>query len=132
MDASENEVKLTLQEKRVLALMAEGKLCSEMAEELGLTGCILTLLVYLIFFSRCFRVAGAAQTPYERLLTVGLAGSIAVQTLLNVAGVTKALPMTGITLPFISQGGSSLVTTLLIAGLLVGLSDETTPSAKED
>ncbi|MBP5226490.1 MAG: FtsW/RodA/SpoVE family cell cycle protein [Kiritimatiellae bacterium] len=103
-----------------------------MAEELGLTGCILTLLVYLIFFSRCFRVAGAAQTPYERLLTVGLAGSIAVQTLLNVAGVTKALPMTGITLPFISQGGSSLVTTLLIAGLLVGLSDETTPSTKED
>ncbi|MBP5321078.1 MAG: FtsW/RodA/SpoVE family cell cycle protein [Kiritimatiellae bacterium] len=94
-----------------------------LAEELGLVGCILTLLTYLIFFSRCFRVAGAAPTPYERLLAVGLTGSIAIQTLLNVAGVTKALPMTGITLPFISQGGSSFVTTLLIAGLLVGLSD---------
>jgi len=46
-----------------------------------------------------------------------------VQTILNVAGVSKALPMTGITLPLISHGGSSLITTLFIAGLLVGLSD---------
>jgi cell division protein FtsW (lipid II flippase) len=94
-----------------------------MAEEIGLAGCVLILFVFAVFFSRSFRAAGAAPTPYGRLLGVGLAGSLAVQTVLNVAGVTKALPMTGITLPFISHGGSSLVTTLLIAGLLVGLSD---------
>ena len=94
-----------------------------LAEEVGLIGCGLLLMVYAVLFSRGFRAAGAAKTPFERLLCVGLTGSLAVQTLLNVAGVTKALPMTGITLPFISHGGSSLITTLLVAGLLAGLSD---------
>ncbi|MEI7900871.1 MAG: FtsW/RodA/SpoVE family cell cycle protein [bacterium] len=93
------------------------------AEEIGLIGCGLLLMVYAVFFSRGFRAAGAARTPFERLLGVGLTGSLAVQTILNVAGVTKALPMTGITLPLISHGGSSLITTLLVAGLLAGLSD---------
>ncbi|HQA39320.1 MAG TPA: FtsW/RodA/SpoVE family cell cycle protein, partial [Kiritimatiellia bacterium] len=93
------------------------------AEEIGLVGCTLLLLVYATLFSRGLRAAGAAKTPFERLLCVGLTGSLAVQTILNVAGVTKALPMTGITLPLISHGGSSLITTLLIAGLLTGLSD---------
>jgi cell division protein FtsW (lipid II flippase) len=93
------------------------------AEEIGLIGCGLLLLVYAVLFSRGFRAAGAARTPFERLLCVGLTGSLAVQTILNVAGVTKALPMTGITLPLISHGGSSLITTLLIAGLIAGLSD---------
>ena len=93
------------------------------AEEIGLVGCALLLLVYAVLFSRGLRAAGAARTPFERLLCVGLTASIAVQTILNVAGVTKALPMTGITLPLISHGGSSLITTLLVAGLLVGLSD---------
>ena len=94
-----------------------------MAEEIGLVGCGLILMVYASLFSRGFRAAGAARTPFERLLCVGLTGSLAVQTILNVAGVTKALPMTGITLPLISHGGSSLITTLLVTGLLVGLSD---------
>jgi cell division protein FtsW (lipid II flippase) len=93
------------------------------AEEIGLAGCILLLLMYATLFSRGLRAAGAARTPFERLLCVGLTGSLASQTILNVAGVTKALPMTGITLPLISHGGSSLVTTLFIAGLLAGLSD---------
>jgi len=93
------------------------------AEEIGFVGCGLLLLAYAVLFSRGFRAAGAARTPFERLLCVGLTASLAVQTILNVAGVTKALPMTGITLPLISHGGSSLITTLFIAGLLVGLSD---------
>ena len=94
-----------------------------LAEEIGLVGCGLLLLAYAALFSRGFRAAGAARTPFERLLCVGLTASLAVQTLLNVAGVTKALPMTGITLPFISHGGSSLITTLFVAGLIAGLSD---------
>ena len=93
------------------------------AEEIGFIGCALLLLVYAVLFSRGFRAAGAARTPFERLLCVGLTATLAVQTLLNVAGVTKALPMTGITLPLISHGGSSLITTLLVAGLITGLSD---------
>ncbi|MDD4622797.1 MAG: FtsW/RodA/SpoVE family cell cycle protein [Kiritimatiellae bacterium] len=94
-----------------------------MAEELGLFGCAVLMMVYAVLFSRGFRAAGATRTPFERLLCVGLTGSLAVQTLINVAGVTKALPMTGVTLPFISHGGSSLITSMLIAGLLTGLSD---------
>jgi len=93
------------------------------AEEVGFVGCVFLLLIYVTFYSRGFRAAGATRTPFERLLCVGLTASLAVQTLLNVAGVTKALPMTGITLPFISHGGSSLVTCLFIAGLICGLSD---------
>ncbi|MEI7945286.1 MAG: FtsW/RodA/SpoVE family cell cycle protein [bacterium] len=94
-----------------------------LAEEVGLVGCAILLVIYATFFSRGFRAAGASRTPFERLLCVGLTASLAMQTLLNVAGVTKALPMTGITLPFISHGGSSLITCLLIAGLICGLSD---------
>ena len=93
------------------------------AEEMGLVGCALLLLVFLILFSRGFRASAAARTPYERLLCIGLTASLAVQTLFNIGGVTKALPMTGITLPFVSHGGSSLITSLFIAGLICGLSD---------
>ena len=93
------------------------------AEEIGLAGCALLLMVYATLFSRGFRAAGGAKTPFERLLCVGLTALLAVQTLFNVAGVTKALPMTGITLPFISHGGSSLITCLFTAGLICGLSD---------
>ncbi len=94
-----------------------------LAEEIGFVGCALLLLIYATFFSRGFRAAGTSRTPFERLLCVGLTASLAMQTLLNLAGVTKALPMTGITLPFISHGGSSLITCLFIAGLICGLSD---------
>lgn len=96
---------------------------SALAEEIGFIGCALLLLIYTTFFSRGFRAAGATKTPFERLLCVGLTASLAMQTLLNLAGVTKALPMTGITLPFISHGGSSLITCFFIAGLICGLSD---------
>ncbi len=94
-----------------------------LAEEMGLVGCALILLTYALLFSRGFRAAGSTRTPFERLLCVGLTATLAMQTLLNVAGVTKALPLTGITLPLISHGGSSLITTLLVAGLIAGLSD---------
>ena len=96
-----------------------------LAEEIGLAGCALLLAVYAVLFSRGFRCAGATRTPFERLLGVGMTGALAMQAILNVAGVTKALPMTGITLPLISHGGSSLITMLLMAGLITGLSDRT-------
>ena len=94
-----------------------------LAEEIGFFGCLLLLCVYAILFVRGFRAAGMIKAPFERLLCVGLTGALAVQTVFNIAGVTKALPMTGITLPLISHGGSSLIVTLLVAGLIAGLSD---------
>ena len=94
-----------------------------LAEEIGFFGCVLLLCVYAILFVRGFRAAGLIEAPYERLLCVGLTSALAVQTVFNIAGVTKALPMTGITLPLISHGGSSLIVTLLVTGLIAGLSD---------
>ena len=94
-----------------------------LAEEIGFFGCALLLSVYALLFVRGFRAAGRIKAPFERVLCVGLTATLAVQTLFNIAGVTKALPMTGITLPLISHGGSSLVVTLLITGMIAGLSD---------
>ena len=93
------------------------------AEELGLAGCILLLAVYAALFTRSWRASTTAATPFAALVGAGLTSALAFQTLFNIAGVTKALPLTGITLPFISHGGSSLVTTLVMAGLLAAISD---------
>ncbi len=94
-----------------------------LAEEIGFFGCTLLLCVYAILFVRGFRTAGRIKAPFERILCVGLTSTLAVQTVFNIAGVTKALPMSGITLPLISHGGSSLVVSLLVTGLIAGLSD---------
>jgi cell division protein FtsW (lipid II flippase) len=92
-------------------------------EELGYAGCGLLLLLYLVFLHRGYRAADAQRDPFCHLLAAGLATMFAMQTLLNVGGVTKALPLTGITLPFLSHGGSSLVTSFVAFGLLLALSD---------
>jgi len=94
-----------------------------LAEEIGAVGCFALLLVYTAVCLRGLRAAGAARTPFVCLFAVGLTASFALQTLLNIGGVVKAIPMTGITLPLISHGGSSLVITLLAAGLLAAASD---------
>ena len=94
-----------------------------LGEETGWAGCALLLLAYGIFCVRSWRAAANAATPFAITLGAGLAACVAAQTLINVAGVTKALPLTGITLPFISHGGSSLVTSFCIAGLLAAISD---------
>ncbi len=93
------------------------------AEELGFVGCFLLVGVYAVLFARGWRASAAASTPFAILVGAGVTAALAFQTILNVAGVTKALPLTGITLPFISHGGSSLVTTLIMAGLLAAVSD---------
>jgi cell division protein FtsW (lipid II flippase) len=92
-------------------------------EEVGWAGCALILAVFGLFCARGWRAAANAATPFVALLGAGLTSCLAVQILLNVAGVTKALPLTGLTLPFISHGGSSLVTSFLMAGLLAAVSE---------
>jgi len=94
-----------------------------MAEELGLLGCLLVLVLYAAWFARGWRVAGAAGNGFTQLLGAGLVASLAAQTLVNIAGVAKALPMTGVTLPLISQGSSSLVVVMGMCGMLAALSD---------
>lgn len=93
-----------------------------LAEEFGIILCGFILLMYGVLFVRGWRAASESRTPFGSLLAVGITASLCFQTLLNIGGVTKALPLTGIVLPFISQGGSSLVTMLLMAGILLAVS----------
>jgi cell division protein FtsW (lipid II flippase) len=95
-----------------------------LGEETGWAGCALVLATLGVFCTRCWRAAASASTPFLVALGAGLTACIAIQALLNVAGVTKALPLTGITLPLISHGGSSLVTTFLMVGLLAAISEK--------
>ena len=92
-------------------------------EEAGWVGCALMLAAFGAFCSRGWRAAANATAPFAIVFGAGLTACLATQALLNVAGVTKALPLTGVTLPFISHGGSSLVTSFVIAGLLAAISE---------
>ena len=94
-----------------------------LGEEIGWAGCALVLATLGAFCSRSWRAAASAATPFAVVFGAGLTACLATQALLNVAGVTKALPLTGVTLPFISHGGSSLVTSFGMAGLLAAISE---------
>lgn len=93
------------------------------AEELGFAGCLLLMTVYALLFYRGFAVADSLKQPFAQTLAAALVMLLALQTIINVGGVTKALPLTGITLPLISQGGSSFVTSMAMLGLLMALSE---------
>ncbi|MFT5499119.1 MAG: cell division protein FtsW (lipid II flippase) [Kiritimatiellia bacterium] len=91
-------------------------------EEMGFVGCVVVIVMYLLFFVRGYRISRAAEEPFGSLLAAGLVTVLAVQTFLNIAGVTKLVPITGITLPFISLGGSSLITNFASLGILLAVS----------
>lgn len=93
-------------------------------EEWGLAGGLATLLLLLILVARGLRLAYLARSAFRRLLAGGLATLLGLQTILIVGGVVKALPLTGVTLPFVSYGGSSLVISFVIAALLLKLSHD--------
>jgi cell division protein FtsW len=91
------------------------------AEELGIIGVIAVLGGFLALAYGGVQVALAASQPFHRLLAGGIVGWFMVQALINVGGVTGLLPVTGLTLPFISAGGSSLFVTLVATGILLNL-----------
>jgi len=93
------------------------------AEELGFAGSILLVGFFLLLFARLFGIAARARSSFGMLTATGIATVFATQTFLNVGGVTKFIPLTGITLPFISHGGSSLLTAFLSLGLVLAISD---------
>ncbi|HEY2208930.1 MAG TPA: FtsW/RodA/SpoVE family cell cycle protein [Gaiellaceae bacterium] len=93
---------------------------SALAQELGLVGIAALLLLYMAFVLRGFRVALAATDGFSKLLAAGLSFGFAFQTFVIVGGITRVIPLTGITLPFVSYGGSSIVANfLLVAGLML-------------
>lgn len=93
-----------------------------MAEEMGLTGGLLILLSLLIFVSGGVAIARSSRDMFSKLCCVGLSAFIGFQALVNVGGITRALPMTGITLPFVSHGGFSLATSFIMLGMLMAFS----------
>jgi cell division protein FtsW (lipid II flippase) len=93
---------------------------SALAQELGLIGAAALLLVYMIFVLRGMRIALLAQDGFSKLLAAGLTFGFALQTFIIVGGILRLIPLTGITLPLVSYGGSSVVANfLLLAGLLL-------------
>ncbi|HEX4323485.1 MAG TPA: FtsW/RodA/SpoVE family cell cycle protein [Gaiellaceae bacterium] len=93
---------------------------SALAQELGLVGAAAILLLYMAFVLRGFQIALAATDGFSKLLAAGLSFGFAFQTFVIVGGITRVIPLTGITLPFVSYGGSSVVANfLLVAGLML-------------
>ncbi len=91
--------------------------------ELGLVGACGLMLVYLLFAERGFKVAMLARDSFSKLLAAGLAAVFALQVFVIVGGVTRVIPLTGVTLPFVSYGGSSIVANFVLLALLLLVSD---------
>ena len=96
-------------------------------EELGLVGCAAIAALYASLVFAGMRIASRAKNAYAACVATGLTACLGLQTLLNVGGCSKAIPLTGIPLPLLSHGGSSLVTTLVMVGVLLAVSDEDPP-----
>jgi cell division protein FtsW (lipid II flippase) len=92
-------------------------------EELGLAGAMALLLIYGLIVQRGLRTALMIKDPYSKLLAGGLSFMLALQVFVIVGGVTRLIPLTGITTPFLSQGGSSLVASWILIAVLARLSD---------
>lgn len=109
--------------KTIIPALETDFIFSAIGEELGLVGALGVILLYLIFLGRGFRIAARARDDFSRLLAVGLTSILGLQVFLIVGGVIKLIPLTGITLPFVSYGGSSIVANFVLLALLLRTSD---------
>jgi cell division protein FtsW (lipid II flippase) len=91
-------------------------------DELGLFGAAGVVLIYMLFAERGFRVASLVDDGFEKLLATGLTVVFALQAFVIVGGVTRVIPLTGVTLPFVSYGGSSIVANFVLLAMLLMIS----------
>jgi cell division protein FtsW (lipid II flippase) len=98
---------------------------SAIANEMGLIGAVGIILLFLLFMWRGFRIAVWAPDGFSKLLAAGLAMAFGLQTFIILGGVTRLIPLTGITLPFVSYGGSSITANLMLVALLLMVSHRT-------
>ena len=92
-------------------------------DELGLFGAAAVIFTYLLFVARGFKIAVLARDSFSKLLATGLTAVFALQVFVIVGGVTRVIPLTGVTLPFISYGGSSIIANFVLLALLLLVSD---------
>jgi cell division protein FtsW (lipid II flippase) len=92
-------------------------------EELGLAGVMAILLIYGLIVERGVRTALAARDPFGKLLAVGLSGAFALQVFVVAGGVMGLIPLTGMTMPFLAYGGSSVIANWALIGILIRISD---------
>jgi cell division protein FtsW (lipid II flippase) len=107
----------------IVPLAESDYIIASLGEELGLVGLFAILAMYLLFVSRGFRIGVTGQDDFGRLLGVGLSFVVALQVFIVIGGVTRVIPLTGLTTPFLAAGGSSLVANWIIVALLLRLSD---------
>jgi cell division protein FtsW (lipid II flippase) len=99
-------------------------------EELGLLGATAMLVAFVLLVVRGFKIALTARDEFATLLALGLTVIIGLQTFIIIGGLTRLVPLTGITLPFVSYGGSSLLSNFVLVALLLRISDESRGSAR--
>jgi len=108
---------------QIVPLAQSDFIVSAIGEELGLIGLFAVLSLYLVLIARALRIANAHADDFSKLLSIGLGFVIALQLFIVVGGVLRVVPLTGLTTPLLTAGGSSLVANWIIIGLLLRLSD---------
>jgi peptidoglycan glycosyltransferase len=109
----------------LIPAVATDMIFAAIGEELGLLGSTAILVAFVLFVGSGLRVATRATPPFEKLLAAGLTALIGFQAFIIIGGVIRVVPLTGVTLPFVSYGGSSLLANYVLLALLVRISDET-------
>lgn len=115
---------LGLGQPKVIPVVISDFIFAAICEEMGIVVGIAIMLLYFLLFYRCMRAAIYTDDDFSKLLAVGYSTMIAAQVLVIIGGVTGAVPLTGITLPFVSQGGSSMIVTFFSLGILQKISEE--------
>jgi cell division protein FtsW (lipid II flippase) len=115
----------------LIPVVATDFIFSAFGEEIGLVGVIAVIALYLVFVGRGLNIASKTTDEFGKLLAVGLTAVFAIQTFVIIGGVTRLVPLTGITLPFLSYGGSSILANFLLLGLLLIISNQSIEEASE-
>jgi cell division protein FtsW (lipid II flippase) len=111
------------QGRQIIPYLNTDFIYSALAQELGLVGAAALLLLYMVFVLRGFRISLLAGDGFSKLLAAGLTFGFALQTFIIVGGILRVIPLTGITLPLVSYGGSSIVANFLVLAGLMLVSD---------